>query len=192
MAALCGLLFNVMGYMHEELKRHPEVDFDGDEPTPEMKARQDGLRRKNASPSKPIDTQQKLIEYLDAQVDATFCGDTEVSDKCETCTPECDLCGEVLETPNEVMAEIDAAVTAPMVYAMKEFNRVYLNLRALNVEVDCGACVNSNVAYDKWPCYECSVNVAGNMETEYKHNFFAPKLDEETEDSEPDGDHPNW
>jgi hypothetical protein len=44
MAALCGLLFNVMGYMHEELKRHPEVDFDGDNPTPEMKRRQDTVK----------------------------------------------------------------------------------------------------------------------------------------------------
>jgi hypothetical protein len=56
MAALCGLLFNVMGYMHEELKRHPEVDFDGDEPTPEMKRRKDVT----AGPAE--------VEFLDTDV----------------------------------------------------------------------------------------------------------------------------
>jgi hypothetical protein len=57
MAALCGLLFNVMGYMHEELKRHPEVDFDGEEPTPEMKKRQDIINFLDvtATPSEPFE-----------------------------------------------------------------------------------------------------------------------------------------
>lgn len=43
MAALCGLLFNTMGYMHEMLKHDPRAmqDFDGEEPTPEMKERQE-------------------------------------------------------------------------------------------------------------------------------------------------------
>lgn len=36
----CGLLFNIMGYMHEWLKTHDMVDFDGDEPTVEMRERQ--------------------------------------------------------------------------------------------------------------------------------------------------------
>jgi hypothetical protein len=39
MAAICGLMFNVMGYMHELLKVTPEVRFDDDEPTPEMAER---------------------------------------------------------------------------------------------------------------------------------------------------------
>ena len=41
MAALCGLLFNVMGYMHELLKEQDMQDFDGKEPTPEMKRRKE-------------------------------------------------------------------------------------------------------------------------------------------------------
>jgi len=41
MAAMCGLLFNVMGYMHEYLKVNPEVRFDDDEPTAEMQERKD-------------------------------------------------------------------------------------------------------------------------------------------------------
>lgn len=36
MAAMCGLLFNVMGYMHEYLKVHPIREFDTTEPTNEM------------------------------------------------------------------------------------------------------------------------------------------------------------
>jgi hypothetical protein len=40
MAGACGLLFNIMGYMHEYLKNHPVVDFDGTEPTLEMAERQ--------------------------------------------------------------------------------------------------------------------------------------------------------
>jgi len=43
-AALAGLMFNVMGYYHELLKIRPLQDFDGIEPTPEMKARQDNLK----------------------------------------------------------------------------------------------------------------------------------------------------
>jgi hypothetical protein len=42
--AMCGILFNVMGWLHEWLKANPMVDFDGDEPTFEMKERQDGLK----------------------------------------------------------------------------------------------------------------------------------------------------
>ena len=37
--AMCGLMFNVMGYLHEWLKEHDTIDFDGEEPTFEMKER---------------------------------------------------------------------------------------------------------------------------------------------------------
>lgn len=40
MAAMCGVLFNTMGYMHEWLKTNEEVRFDEDEPTSEIKRRQ--------------------------------------------------------------------------------------------------------------------------------------------------------
>lgn len=39
----CGLLFNVMGFLHEFLKTNPLVDFDGVEPTQEMEERQDRI-----------------------------------------------------------------------------------------------------------------------------------------------------
>jgi hypothetical protein len=44
-AALCGIMFNAMGYLHEELKgRGWELqDLDGVEPTPEMQERIDFL-----------------------------------------------------------------------------------------------------------------------------------------------------
>ena len=38
-AALCGIMFNTMGYLHEYLKDHEMQDFDGADPTPEMKRR---------------------------------------------------------------------------------------------------------------------------------------------------------
>lgn len=42
-ASMCGLMFNVMGYMHEILKDVEEVDFDGDEPTEEIEARKEKI-----------------------------------------------------------------------------------------------------------------------------------------------------
>jgi hypothetical protein len=42
-AALCGIMFNSMGYLFEHLKVHSMQDFDGDEPTPEMAKRQEKL-----------------------------------------------------------------------------------------------------------------------------------------------------
>ena len=43
MAACSGMLFNIMGYMLEWLKVHPEVRFDTDEPTKEMQERLDKI-----------------------------------------------------------------------------------------------------------------------------------------------------
>jgi hypothetical protein len=40
----CGLMFNVMGFLHEFLKTNSMIDFDGDEPTAEMQARQDKIK----------------------------------------------------------------------------------------------------------------------------------------------------
>jgi hypothetical protein len=37
--SLCGILFNTLGFLHEWLKENDMVDFDGTEPTKEMKER---------------------------------------------------------------------------------------------------------------------------------------------------------
>ena len=42
-AAICGLMFNCMGYLHEWLKDNNEVRFDADEPTKEMAERQKNI-----------------------------------------------------------------------------------------------------------------------------------------------------
>lgn len=42
--AMCGLMFNVMGYLHELLKVYDMIDFDGSEPTFEMKERQSNVK----------------------------------------------------------------------------------------------------------------------------------------------------
>lgn len=51
LADLCGLLFNVMGYLHEELKdRNWQLqDFDGSEPTPEMQTRKENINVQDPS-----------------------------------------------------------------------------------------------------------------------------------------------
>ena len=43
--AICGVMFNCMGYLHEWLKYNDEVRFDDDEPTPEMRERQERLSK---------------------------------------------------------------------------------------------------------------------------------------------------
>ena len=43
--AICGVMFNCMGYLHEWLKHNDEVRFDDNEPTPEMAERQERLNR---------------------------------------------------------------------------------------------------------------------------------------------------
>jgi len=48
MAAACGIMFNIQGYVLEWLKRNPEVRFDDDEPTPEMAERKKKLAKKDA------------------------------------------------------------------------------------------------------------------------------------------------
>jgi hypothetical protein len=44
-SAICGVMFNSMGYLHELLKINDMVDFDGDEPTDEMKERRDETQK---------------------------------------------------------------------------------------------------------------------------------------------------
>jgi hypothetical protein len=113
MAALCGLLFNVMGYMHEELKRHPEVDFDGDEPTPEMKERQAKL---NEEPWQA--PEQKLIEYC-GEPTATFCGDDAMSVKCETCDlGQNECCNPPFQ---QIMKDHDDAIIRPIVVELRNW-----------------------------------------------------------------------
>jgi hypothetical protein len=73
-AGLCGAMFNVMGYLHEHLKDNDWKlqDFDGDEPTPEMRERMAGINNET--------------EF----VTPSFCGNGQASSKCIDCTPECD------------------------------------------------------------------------------------------------------
>ena len=44
-AAVCGVIFNAMGYLNEWLKDADMVDFDGDDPTKEMKERRDAIEK---------------------------------------------------------------------------------------------------------------------------------------------------
>jgi hypothetical protein len=47
-AAVCGLLFNAMGYLNEWLKSGDMIDFDGDDPTTEMQERRDEILKDDA------------------------------------------------------------------------------------------------------------------------------------------------
>jgi hypothetical protein len=83
MAAMCGILFNTMGYMHEILKHDPDrdmQDFDGDEPTPEMK--------------------ERLEKTVTCTYDETGCGDCQVPDSSRSCNQdeECVGCNEEFPT----------------------------------------------------------------------------------------------
>ena len=44
-AAICGLIFNAMGFLDEWLKSGDMIDFDGDDPTTEMKERRDAISK---------------------------------------------------------------------------------------------------------------------------------------------------
>jgi hypothetical protein len=41
--ALCGILFNAMGYLHEFLKENAPIDFDGEEPITEIRERKESI-----------------------------------------------------------------------------------------------------------------------------------------------------
>lgn len=70
-AAAMGQLFNIMGWTLEWLKENDMVDFDGDEPTKEMRARQEMLAEKQESKVEPcrwcgeIDGHDMVCPYLE-------------------------------------------------------------------------------------------------------------------------------
>jgi hypothetical protein len=183
MAALCGLLFNVMGYMHEELKRHPEVDFDGDEPTPEMQRRQDVTKFLDitGTPAEVVQT-HTIDECQDEQCDQTceipvpekevdmtgFCMmDFECAciEECP-CQDECfnmvmdtngiprgNILPDVCETPGDPEPEKEPEE------AMK-----------------CTSCRSFDKTWDQWPCSECSENTVDLFnEGPFEHNFFCAR-----------------
>ena len=77
-AALCGLIFNAKGYLLEYLKERDFVlqDFDGDEPTPEMRARQEGVQE-TSIPEPPRITHE-VLDLLDNPYESIL------PDVCET------------------------------------------------------------------------------------------------------------
>jgi hypothetical protein len=62
MAAACGALFNIMGFIHEWLKENPEVRFDDDEPTDEMRERQLKVEKAKED-SHPMDLPPVINSY---------------------------------------------------------------------------------------------------------------------------------
>jgi hypothetical protein len=51
--AICGDLFNTMGFLHEFLKENAEVRFDDDEPTNEMRERQENVEQAKRQAEEP-------------------------------------------------------------------------------------------------------------------------------------------
>jgi hypothetical protein len=84
-AALCGIMFNSMGMLHEILKVNDWKlqDFDDTMPTPEMKGRQDALRRKGE-----MNAEGQLLLPLVPEP-TSFCGSIP-DNRCHDCTPQCD------------------------------------------------------------------------------------------------------
>jgi len=64
-AAICGLMFNCMGYLHEWLKDNNEVRFDADEPTKEMAERKRKINRDECEKSATefLEVVKKPVDY---------------------------------------------------------------------------------------------------------------------------------
>ncbi|MBW2645221.1 MAG: hypothetical protein JRE23_03395 [Deltaproteobacteria bacterium] len=153
MAALCGLLFNVMGYIHEELKLHPEVDFDGDEPTPEMKLRQDRVKS-------VFTTFPSLKDFLDEAKDEQ-CNDTcekkepDLTGFCmcdfdDDCVPGCpcwDGCSDMIIEFNQKKGTpvVGSLVKDDDDEESEDDNDDELGLL-------CSTCMSIDKCWDIWPC----------------------------------------
>ena len=63
-AAVCGLIFNAMGYLDEWLKSGDMIDFDGDDPTAEMKERRDEIKKLSKAEDTQIDTGDVAVREI--------------------------------------------------------------------------------------------------------------------------------
>jgi hypothetical protein len=183
MAALCGLLFNVMGYMHEELKRHPEVDFDGDDPTPEMKERQENFKARMATFLDTDDPENiKLLQDSQDEEDLIEVPELPVCfGKCgpicgEGCPDheECNnlVCDDSCEFEDECQEEFMAPVE----------EEEDLIEEGGDTPENCHSCLHFEKLWDEWPCRCCRINTVDLLEEgPFKNTYFCSRegLDDE-------------
>jgi hypothetical protein len=144
-ASLCGVMFNSMGMLHEVLKDcdWKLQDFDGDEPTPEMKKRMDRIKflEVTAYPHEidflDTDVPENIDTLQDAQdeTELTFCGNEDVAENCEGCNVgknECKFSGQEFTMSDPVIAvtcpaeiEVDARE-----YAREGFRKITEDMMA--------------------------------------------------------------
>jgi hypothetical protein len=173
-AALCGIIFNAKGYLLEHLKRMDwELkDFDGDEPTPEMKERQAKL---NEEPFP--EAGQKLLEYTGDQteIDCTTqpCRECNEAGICEVAPIEfidTEIPSNVLrlenlqgdESINDAMKVHDDAVMEPVIKKLRawceEINEVLETVPELPTCFRCdNECIDCRDEPEctTHPCNEC-------------------------------------
>ena len=125
LAAACGMMFNIMGYIHEWLKSNPIVRFDSDEPTMEMAERRDIVAGK---------TSRLLLTAPEPD-------DEAAADECVACGFPSDS-GHALECP----------IANDMLPCNAELWHERLK-QATNV--CCFSCIFCNVPSYSDPCYSC-------------------------------------
>jgi len=83
MSAMCGIVFNIQGFMLEWLKKNPEVDFDGDEPTAEMRDRVEQIN--DAYVEEVRKDMDNMCHYCDDPVWKCDCAIQDDDEYCEEC-----------------------------------------------------------------------------------------------------------
>jgi len=166
-AAACGMMFNIQGYVLEWLKKNPEVRFDEDEPTPEMRERQEKIKGmyKEDDFEDILASTQECEEAVTAPCNGscTVCEeplcheDYKRDEPCECCPGDCD-CNEQDASGN--YDDLQSAMTA-IIESHKEM------IEGIKIEinpdkdkpkvhtVDCNDCKWLHVEYDQHPCDCC-------------------------------------
>lgn len=89
-AALCGVMFNARGLLHEILKERgwQLQDFDGDEPTPEMRERQTRVSQ-DSEPLPPAEFARGTVGEF---IESVLCGVAPHKPPCYDCDEDCGEC----------------------------------------------------------------------------------------------------
>ena len=143
--AACGIMFNVMGYLHEWLKVNTMVDFDGDEPTDEMRARKERVESMTAT--------EPMVNYLQAwnntfnnepELDPCLCGCGRDDGECDgMASANTDDVPEGYPTGGELQDAMDA---------FEQYD---------TTEVFCEDCVSYELGSGEEPCLRCDDECSG-------------------------------
>ena len=139
-AALCGIMFNSMGMLLEVLKADTWKlqDFDGDEPTPEMKKRQEGVSRDEDLAQNEEHEQKLLPECIPVPATTIELGDFRHT-PCHLTMPHTDI--------ESTMKMIEDAFIQPIILGYEEFMK-----KAMVAPGHTGFCMGD---FDPLKCHDC-------------------------------------